>query len=217
MKKTQILLVEDNRILREGIRAIIDRQPDMRIVGTLGGSRDTLQFTRRLKPKIILIDLGLNDDGSMKILRTLTSEFPQTSVIGMGLMPTQQDIIAFVKEGAAGFILKDASMRDVLATIRKVALGQKILPPVLTGSLFTQVIDNELRKSKGKLPPGVRMTKREREVTVLITEGLSNKEIAQRLNLSTFTVKSHVHNILEKLALHTRLEIAASTRPGPEP
>jgi DNA-binding NarL/FixJ family response regulator len=84
----------------------------------------------------------------------------------------------------------------------------KILPPLLTGSLFTHVVEHALRKGKGTLPNAVRMTKREREIVVLIAEGMSNKEIALRLNLSIFTVKSHIHNILEKMALHSRLEIA---------
>ncbi len=79
---------------------------------------------------------------------------------------------------------------------------------MLAGSLFTHVVDHAIRKGNGKLPDAVRMTKREREIIVLITEALSNKEIAQRLNLSTYTVKSHIHNILEKMALHSRLEIA---------
>ncbi len=130
------------------------------------------------------------------------------------------DIIELVEAGAAGFILKDATIEDFLETIRSVARGMKVLPPLLTGSLFTHVVDHALRQGKGKLPEAVRMTKREREIIVLIAEGMSNKEIAQRLNLSTYTVKSHVHNILEKLALHSRLEIAAhfhKTRRGLSP
>jgi DNA-binding NarL/FixJ family response regulator len=126
----------------------------------------------------------------------------------MGLIPSQLDIIEFVEAGAAGFILKDATIEDVLETIRSVARGRRVLPPLLTGSLFTHVIEQALRRGKGTLPDAVRMTKREREIIVLIADGMSNKEIAQRLNLSTYTVKSHVHNILEKMALHSRLQIA---------
>jgi DNA-binding NarL/FixJ family response regulator len=111
-----------------------------------------------------------------------------------------------VEAGAAGFILKDATIEDVLRTIRAVARGTRIIPPLLTESLFTHVVHHALRK--GNLTGAARMTKREREIIVLIAEAMSNKEIAQRLNLSTYTVKSHIHNILEKMALHSRLEIA---------
>jgi DNA-binding NarL/FixJ family response regulator len=208
MRKTRILLIEDNRMLRDGIQAIIDMQADLKIVSASGGNHNALLQARTLKPQVVLLDLGLRNENGLHIVETLTKELPHTAVIGMGLIPSQLDIIEFVQAGAAGFILKDASIDDVLGTIRAVAKGVKILPPLLTGSLFTHVVDLALRKGKGKLPEAVRMTRREREVIVLIAEGMSNKEIAQRLNLSPYTVKSHIHNILEKMALHSRLEIA---------
>jgi DNA-binding NarL/FixJ family response regulator len=154
------------------------------------------------------MDLGLRNENSLRIVTTLAKEFPHTKVIGMGLHPSRIDIIEFVEAGAAGFILKDATIEDVLGAIRSVARGIRVLPPPLTESLFTHVVEQALRRGKGVLPAAVRMTKREREIIVLIAEGMSNKEIAQRLNLSTYTVKSHVHNILEKMALHSRLQIA---------
>jgi len=208
MKKIRILLVEDNRILRDGIKALIDKQSDLRVVGSTGGNNDTLEQTRNLKPHVVLLDLGLRNTNGVRVVTTVAKELPQTKIIGMGLIPSQLDIVEFVEAGAAGFILKDATVEDVLGTIRAVARGIKILPPLLTESLFTHVVNHALRNGKGKLPNAVRMTKREREIIVLIAEAMSNKEIAGRLNLSTHTVKSHIHNILEKLALHSRLEIA---------
>ena len=208
MKKIRILLVEDNRILRDGIKALIDKQSDLRVVGSTGGNHDTLEQTRNLKPHVVLLDLGLRNTNGVRVVTTVAKELPQTKIIGMGLIPSQLDIVEFVEAGAAGFILKDATVEDVLGTIRAVARGIKILPPLLTESLFTHVVNHALRNGKGKLPNAVRMTKREREIIVLIAEAMSNKEIAERLNLSTHTVKSHIHNILEKLALHSRLEIA---------
>jgi Response regulator containing a CheY-like receiver domain and an HTH DNA-binding domain len=129
----------------------------------------------------------------------------------MGFVPSQSDIVEFVEAGASGFILKDATVKEFLGTIRSVAQGVKVLPPSLTDSLFSHVIEFALKRGNGKLPNAVRMTKREREIIVLIADGLSNKEIAQQLNIATHTVKSHVHNIMEKLALHTRLQIAKYT------
>jgi DNA-binding NarL/FixJ family response regulator len=108
--------------------------------------------------------------------------------------------------------LKDASTKEFLGTIRSVANGIKVLPPQLIGSLFSHVIENALKKGNGKFADAVRMTKREREIITLIADGLSNKEIAVTLNIAIHTVKSHIHNIMEKLALHTRLQIAQYTR-----
>ncbi len=211
MKKITILLIEDNRILRDGIKTLINEQEDLKIVAASGGNRDTLQQARSLNPQVVLIDLGLRNENGLRVVAVLTKELPHMKVIGMGLIPSQLDIIELVQAGAAGFILKDATIEDVLRTIRSVAQGMNILPPVMTGTLFTHVVDHAIRQGKGKLLEAVRMTTREREIIVLIAGGMSNKGIAQRLNLSTYTVKSHVHNILEKLALHSRLEIAAHT------
>jgi DNA-binding NarL/FixJ family response regulator len=126
----------------------------------------------------------------------------------MGFVPTQSDIVEFVEAGASGFILKDATVKEFLGTVRSVAQGIKVLPPSMTGSLFSHVVELALKKRKGATANAVRMTRREREIIVLIADGLSNKEIAGQLNIATHTVKSHVHNIMEKLALHSRLQIA---------
>jgi DNA-binding NarL/FixJ family response regulator len=208
VKKIRVLLVEDNRLLRDGIKALINAQSDLQIAATSEGNRDTLLKARNLKPQVVLMDLGLRNENGVHLVETLTRELPQTKVIGMGLIPSQLDIVELVQAGAAGFILKDATIDNILSTIRSVARGEKILPPVLTGSLFSHVVEHALPRGKGELTDAVRMTKREREIIVLIAEAMSNKEIADRLNLSTYTVKSHIHNILEKMALHSRLEIA---------
>ena len=127
----------------------------------------------------------------------------------MDLVPLQEDILFFVQAGVSGFILKDATVDDFLKTIRSVKDGAKVLPPHLTESLFSQIIEKAVNESNSlKVIDAVKMTKRERQVIELVADGLTNKEIAQSLHLSTFTVKSHIHNILEKLALHTRVQIA---------
>ena len=113
------------------------------------------------------------------------------------------------RAGVSGFILKDANIAEFYKTIRSVYKGEEVLPPHLTGSLFSQIVENAILTTKPSvIAESVLMTKRERQVIELISDGKSNKEIAQALHVSTYTVKSHVHNILEKLALNTRLQIA---------
>ena len=211
VRKIKVFLIEDNRLLRDGMKAILNAAADIRVVGATAGNSDTLLKARTLKPHVILMDLGLRSENGLRVVTSLSKELPQTKVIGMGLIPTQLDIVELVEAGASGFILKDAAIDDVLATIRSVARGVKVIPPLLTGSLFNHVVEHAVRRLSGRRPDAVRMTRREREIISLIAEGMSNKEIAQRLNLSTYTVKSHVHNILEKMALHSRLEIALSS------
>ena len=207
MKKIRVLLIEDNRLLREGLAAMLKEQPDIRVVASSGNS-DAVPKGNTLKPDVVLLDLGLRSQNSLRLVKLVKRNTPGAKVIVMDLAPVQTELMEYVKAGVSGFVLKDATFDDFLSTIRSVAKGAKVLPPILTGSLFSQIAEHATRDGKGNPFKSVKMTGREREVVELIAEGLSNKEIAGRLNLATDTIKSHVHNILEKLALHTRLEIA---------
>jgi DNA-binding NarL/FixJ family response regulator len=213
MKKIRILVIEDNRVLRDGITAMLNEQADMHVAATIGSGNNILLKASQAKPHVILIDMGLKSFKETSVVESIKEKMPEAKVIGMGFVPTQSDIVEFVEAGASGFILKVASVKEFIGTIRSVAQGIKVLPPSLAGSLFSHVIEHAV-KNKGKITNIVRMTKREREIIVLIADGMSNKEIAQQLNIATHTVKSHVHNIMEKLALHSRLQIAKYTREG---
>jgi DNA-binding NarL/FixJ family response regulator len=212
MPKIRVLLIEDNRILRQGITAMINKQRDVTVAGVSDGRENTLTKARAVKPHVVLMDLGLDSQNSLDVVQSVKREFPGIKIIGMGLAPTQSDILEFVQAGAEGFILKNATVEDVIKTIRAVAGGETVLPYAMTGSLFTQVTEHALMKGKRNLRMAIRMTEREKEIIALIVEGMSNKQIAASLNIATFTVKSHVHNILEKLALHSRLQIAKHAR-----
>jgi DNA-binding NarL/FixJ family response regulator len=208
MKRIRLLLIEDNRLLRNGILAILKPQKDIVIIAASVDGKDTLLKIKQLKPNVVLLDLGLRSQNSLHVVEIVKKDFPDAKIIVMDLAPVQADILQYVKAGANGFILKDASLNDFLITIRTVAEGSTVLPPLLVDSLFSQIVDHAVREGKSKLNEAVKMTKREREVIGLLGEGMSNKEIGQKIRISTYTVKSHIHNIMEKLALHTRLEIA---------
>jgi DNA-binding NarL/FixJ family response regulator len=208
MKKIRLLIIEDNRLLRDGIHTILKPHKDIVIIATSGDGKNTLLKIQQLKPNVVLLDLGLRSQNSLHVVEVVKKEFPKAKIIVMDLAPVQADILQYVKAGADGFILKDASLNDLLITIRTVAEGSTVLPPLLIDSLFSQIVDHAVREGKPKLKEAVRMTKREREVIGLLSEGMSNREIGQKIRISTYTVKSHIHNIMEKLALHTRLEIA---------
>ena len=208
MRKIRLLLIEDNRLLRDGLFSILKSHKDIDIIAASGDGKRTLAKIKQLKPNIVLLDLGLRSQNSLRVVEVVKQDFPLAKIIVMDLAPVQADILQYVKAGANGFILKDASLNDFLITIRSVSEGATILPPLLIDSLFSQIVDHAVREGKTKLREAVRMTQREREVITLLSEGMSNKEIAHRIHISTYTVKSHIHNIMEKLALHTRLEIA---------
>lgn len=208
MSKIRILIIEDNRVLRDGLTVMLNGQPEMHVVATIGSGNNVLLKASETKPHVILLDVGLKNFNELSVVQLVRKNLPEAKVIGMGFIPSQAEIVEFVAAGASGFILKDASVKEFLKTIQSVAKGEKVLPPSLTDSLFSHVVELALGNRKGKPTNSVRMTNREREIIVLISDGLSNKEIAQKLNIATHTVKSHVHNVMEKLALHTRLQIA---------
>jgi len=202
-----VALIEDNRLVREGITALLSQLPDLKVVAG-ASSADTAVF-REAKPQVVLLDLGLQSGDSLRLAVQVKVDFPDSKVIVMDLLPVHEDIMDFVNAGVSGFIMKDATVDDLVSTIRSVAGGAHVLPPQMTSSLFSQIAKDAIAKGRPEVLDSVRMTPREREVINLIAEGLGNKEIATRINVATHTVKSHVRNIMEKLTLHTRLQIAA--------
>jgi DNA-binding NarL/FixJ family response regulator len=202
----RVAIIDDNRLVREALTAMLNRLTDIRVVSSDVADSASLAET---KPDVLLLDVGLRDQDSLRVAATLRQENPDAKIIVMDLLPVNEEIMEYVNAGVCGFVLKDASFDEFLTTIRSVAMGTKVLPPRMTESLFSQIAREVDGQEPAQVLEDVRMTPREREVIDLIGEGLSNKEIAQRLNIATHTVKSHVRNVMEKLALHTRLQIAA--------
>lgn len=202
-----VALIEDNRLVREGIAALLNRTEDIRVVA--GGASGDLDALKRARPHVLLLDLGLRNGDSLRVTQRIRRELPDARVIVMDLLPAHEELVDFVNAGVSGFIMKDATLDDLVHTIRQVAKGVNVLPAQMTGTLFSQIARNAVATNRPLALAAVRMTPREREVVSLIAEGLSNKEIAARLHIATHTVKSHVRNVMEKLTLRTRLQIAA--------
>jgi len=202
-----VAIIEDNRLVREGMTDMLNELPDVKVV--LAATSLQSGMLKEACPHVVLLDVGLRDKNSLRLAETVNKEMADSRVIVMDLLPVHEEIAEFVNAGVAGFILKDATFEDFIGTIRSVAEGVRVLPPRMTGTLFSQIAQVAVRRGSAAALKAVRMTKREREVIALIADGMSNKEIAQRLNIATDTVKSHVRNVMEKLALHSRLQIAA--------
>ena len=202
-----VAVIEDNRLVREGITALLNQVPDIRVVA--GSDTDESLALGKVEPQVVLLDLGLRSGDSLRIAVKVRKEFPASKIIVMDLLPVHEDIVDFVNAGVSGFIMKDATLDDLVRTIRAVSEGQNVLPPQMTGSLFSQIARDAVARGRPEVLESVRMTPRERQVITLIAEGLGNKEIASRLHIATHTVKSHVRNVMDKLMLHTRLQIAA--------
>ncbi len=207
-----LVLIDDNRLLREGLARLIGEQEDFRILAASADATEAMRKVRETRPDVVLLDFGLEDHDSLALTATVRREVPEAKVVVLGLLPVEEDVVSFVRAGASGFIMRDATFDDFVRTIRSVVTGAVVLPPQLAGSLFNQIAQQAARRGAARELEAVRLTQRERQVIDLIAEGLANKDIALRMHIAVHTVKSHVHNVLEKLALHSRLEVAAFTR-----
>ncbi len=202
-----VAIIEDNRLVREGMTDMLNELPDVKVV--LAATSLKAERLKDANPRVVLLDVGLGDKNSLRLAETVQKEMSDCRVIVMDLLPVHEEIAEFVNAGVAGFILKDATFDDFVGTIRSVAEGRRVLPPRMTGTLFSQIARAAVQRGASEALDAVRMTQREREVIALIADGMSNKEIASQLHIATDTVKSHVRNVMDKLALHSRLQIAA--------
>lgn len=205
-KPVTIAILDDNLMVREALTRLIGTLPDLKVI--FAGAAESPELSRN-QPDVILLDTGLSDRDSLNVVTTLRVSCPASRIVMMDLLPSSDEVREYVNAGVAGFALKDASFEEFVATIRAVAAGQNVLPPRLTETLFSQIARETADTERTRVLEDIRMTPRELDVIAIIGEGLSNKEIAQRLNIATHTVKSHVRNVMEKLALHSRLQIAA--------
>lgn len=203
-----LLIIEDNRILRESIVNGVTNVPDIQFVTQMDSDINRNKIIA-LQPDIIVLGVSLYNLCSKDIIEFIHSDLPGSKIVLMDLIPKHTQVIEFVRLGVSGFVLKDTSIENLLITIRSVAKGKKILPQILLENLFSQIIQGDDTTESPQIMALPELTCREREVIERVVRGFSNKEIADGLSVSVDTIKSHVHHILEKLSLVRRSQIAA--------
>lgn len=214
-KRISIVLVDDASQVREGFMERIRGQPGFHILAASAQIEVALQKIQETQPDIVLLSLRPEGDDSLTLAGALHGEVPASRVIILGLQPLQEDVARFVRARVSGFIMANASFDVFLHTIHSVSLGIQVLPVELTRSLFGQLNRQGPRVRPTRMLHRKRLTPRERAVADLIMQGLSDKAIASRLRIALHTVKSHVHQVLSKLAVSSRLEVAAFSESRP--
>lgn len=202
-----LALIVDNRLLRDGLAAVIQLRSDFSVLAS--SANEALLLAPDVVPDVVLIDYGLARGNSVAVAAAIRGSFPTSKIIVIGALSIPHEIIGFVRLGASGFVMKDASFDELTNTIAQVVAGAQVLPRELTKSLFDHIGQSEISTPRLRWRDSVRLTGREREVIDAIGKGLSNKEIAMLLHIAVHTVKSHVHSVLKKLSLNSRLEVAA--------
>jgi two-component system, NarL family, response regulator NreC len=200
----QVLLAEDHKLVRDGLRALLTRHPDIRIVGEVADGRDAVEALRRHTPDVLLADIRLPGLSGLELTRIVSEEFPGTRVVIL----TMHDAEAFVAEafahGAMGYVVKEAGADEVVDAIREVAAGRRFLSAALTQQTVSAYLDRSRERLVGSSDV---LTEREREVLRHSARGLTARQVAAQLGISDRTVETHRRNLMRKLGCHRRSEL----------
>jgi DNA-binding NarL/FixJ family response regulator len=210
MNTISVLLVEEVRVVREMLATLINAQPDLHVVGQIHDPRAILR-AQDFVADVAVIGLMYSEEDRLRLIRTLHVVSPQTGIVVMDFRTTEEGMASFAEAGVDGFILQDTPIENMLHIIRIAAARVPAESGVLNHAdpVSRSMFGNGHHPVDTLTESPVHLTKREVEIARLISQGRSNKEIARQLKLSLHTVKSHVRRIMEKLALHSRVQIAA--------
>ncbi len=202
MNEIKVLLIEDNPFLRNGIEALLSRQPDIKVIKAAADFEHLESSLSECKNGVVLLDVSLPDQSSLRLTEKLSSGTSGHVIIVMDLFPQNEEIEELAKAGAVGFVNKDATLEEFLETIRNVAGGERVLPNQLPGSFFCRIVEHAARCGTVRLDENaVKLTGLERKIIELVGEGTSNEDIAGKLEISLGAVQRHTDSIVKKLAL----------------
>ena len=206
MSRQRILLVDDHEVVRLGLKALIDRRPDMEVVAEATNAAEAVARCLAFKPDAVVMDIRLTGTSGIEACREITAQAPDVKVIMLTSYAEDDMLFAAIRAGAAGYVLKQAGGQDVIRALEAVAQGQALLDPALTERVFAEVRRAARAQEASAFAP---LTDQERRVLALVTDGRTNREIADELHLGEGTVRNYVSNILSKLGLSNRAEAAA--------
>jgi two-component system response regulator NreC len=199
-KKYRILLADDHSVVRQGFRLILENQTDMEVVGEASNGREAVHIAESLQPDVIVMDVTMPELNGIEATRRIGELAPRARVLALSMHKDSVYVREILRAGAKGYLLKDAAGNDLLAAVRAVARGEGYLSPAVSDAVLTDY-------RKHVTNPIDLLTSREREVLQMIAEGKTNKEIANSLQLSVYTVEAHRGRVMEKLNLHSTGEL----------
>jgi DNA-binding NarL/FixJ family response regulator len=208
----RVAIVHRNRLFREGLAFVLSQQRGITVVTCIDAASGILADIGRLCPDVIILDFSQQGRDGLHEARQLREASPGSKLLLMGLTESEADVLACIEAGAAGLLQREASLEELLQNVRAMVAGEALCSPKIIALLFSQIAEEARARRRMQRPGQPHLTSRERQILTLIEERCSNKEIAVRLEIEIQTVKNHVHNILEKLQLHSRREAASYAR-----
>ncbi len=206
MDPIRVLLVDDHALFRKGLINLLRTQDDLEVVGEAEDGREALSKTRALMPDIILMDIAMPNCDGLEAARLIRHEMPYAKIVMLTVSDQEQNVYEAIKMGAVGYLLKDLEPDMLYGLIRSVAAGQVTIFPAVASRLLQDL--TEAKDAAAPAPRVQAITPREKEILELVVAGLGNKEIALRLSISESTVRNHLHNILDKVHLQNRVQLA---------
>ncbi len=204
-EKIKVLVVDDHTILREGIRVLLEAQPDIEVVAEASNGREAVDRVRALSPDVVLMDIGMPSMNGLEATRQIRKYNPDTQVVVLTMHDNEEYIFQILNAGAAGYVLKRAAAKDLVSAIRSVYQGGSFLHPTIAKKLIRDYLRRVGDDSDKLICDG--LTDREREILKLIAEGNTSQQIADVLCLSVKTVQTHRTHIMDKLDIHDRTEL----------
>ncbi len=205
MKKLRILLADDHIVMRTGLRALLERQPNLEVVGECENGRETVELAASLRPDVVVMDVGMPVLNGIEATNMIVSRHPTTAVVILSMHVDESYVMRALKAGARGYLLKDSAAADLISAIQAVSQGKSFFSPKVSRILAEDYV--RVLKQKGAVDSYDLLTDREREILQLLAEGKANKEVATSLNISPYTVETHRSHILQKLNLHNPAEL----------
>lgn len=201
----RILLADDHTVVRDGLRALLEKQPDMAVVGEAADGRDSIRLAEEQSPDVVIMDIGMPNLNGIEATRRILAANPRTAVLMLSMHQDESYVLRSLKAGARGYLLKDSLRSEVIDAVRAVFQGRSFLTRKVSRMLqedYMQQLETRGLDDRYDL-----LTDREREILQMVAEGKSNKEVAGLLNISQTTVETHRGHILQKLGLHSVPEL----------
>ena len=214
-ENVQVFILAENRLLREALTRILSKKNDIRVVGASAFSPDVVEQISNAAPDVLLSDSAAVALSELRLVSEVRAAIPGLKVVMIGMDADREIFLRAVRDGIAGFVLKDASAMEVATAVRSVANNEAVCPPGLCLALFERVASQNINPASFVIRHNLGLTRREQQLVQMISRGLTNKEIASQLNLSEQTVKNHIHRMLRKVGATDRLRAVELCRaPG---
>ncbi|NJP48702.1 response regulator transcription factor [Streptomyces sp. SBST2-5] len=202
----RVFLLDDHEVVRRGVHDLLDDEPDITVVGEAGTAEQALVRVPALRPQVAVLDVRLPDGDGVTVCRELRSRMPELACLMLTSFDDEEALLDSIMAGAAGYVLKQIKGSDLVSAVRTVASGQSLLDPSVTARVMDRLRQEREPSPEEEALPG--LTEREREILALIGEGLTNRQIGQRLYLAEKTVKNHISRLLAKLGVERRIQAA---------